>query len=88
MELIDYVCNDGLIDSYVDGISETVSANMYLLGFGFALIILYLSFAMGRFNWIEQRVIDSYFTSLLSLSDIIQADLKRLQRILDINSKK
>ena len=44
------------IDSYADGISETVNGNLPLLMSGFSLIILYFGFAMGRFNWVEQRV--------------------------------
>lgn len=42
--------------SYLDGIAETVTSNMTVLMAGFSLIIFYFSFAMGRFNWIEQRV--------------------------------
>lgn len=46
-------------NSYVEGIAEAVTSNFTVLMMGFSLIIFYFSFAMGRFNWIEQRVINN-----------------------------
>ena len=40
----------------MEGIAEAVTSNVTVLMAGFSLIIFYFSFAMGRFNWIEQRV--------------------------------
>lgn len=42
--------------SYVEGIAETLTSNFTVLMAGFSLIIFYFSFAMGKFNVIEQRV--------------------------------
>ena len=62
---------------------------MPLLGFGFALIILYLSFAMGRFNWIEQRVINSHYSHFFSGTKWVDNDyenqVKRLMSIYKIH---
>lgn len=40
----------------MEGIAETLTSNFTVLMAGFSLIILYFSFAMGKFNVIEQRV--------------------------------
>ena len=45
----------------MEGIAEAVTSNFTVLMMGFSLIIFYFSFAMGRFNWIEQRVCKSVY---------------------------
>uniref|UniRef100_A0A0P5P9V2 Patched domain-containing protein n=1 Tax=Daphnia magna TaxID=35525 RepID=A0A0P5P9V2_9CRUS len=57
--------------SYVEGIAEAVTSNFTVLMMGFSLIIFYFSFAMGRFNWIEQRVV----LSIVGVSVVAQAIL-------------
>ncbi len=42
--------------SYEEALAETLTSNLTILMAGFSLIIVYFSFAMGKFNWIEQRV--------------------------------
>lgn len=58
-------------NSYVEGIAEAVTSNFTVLMMGFSLIIFYFSFAMGRFNWIEQRVNNRNLFDVLSSPQLL-----------------
>lgn len=54
--------------SYDEALAEMLTSNFTILMAGFSLIIFYFSFAMGKFNWVEQRVrITDFFPCLIIL---------------------
>ena len=58
--------------SYEEALAETLTSNLTILMAGFSLIIFYFSFAMGKFNWIEQRVLYNLTTLTLTTFQTIK----------------